>query len=47
MAIPKAATVAHVIENAAAREVNLSTEELSLIDTQFKPPKSKRPLEML
>ena len=47
MAIPKAGTVAHVIENAAAREVNLSTEELSLIDTQFKPPKSKRPLEML
>ena len=47
MAIPKAATAAHVIENAAAREVNLSTEELSLIDTQFKPPKSKRPLEML
>ena len=47
MAIPKAGSVAHVIENAAAREVNLSVEELSLIDTQFKPPKSKRPLEML
>ncbi|SOE56319.1 Aldo/keto reductase [Burkholderia sp. D7] len=47
MAIPKAGNVAHVIENAAAREVNLSTEELSLIDTQFKPPKSKRLLEML
>jgi len=47
MAIPKAGSVAHVIENAAAREVNLSTEELSLIDTQFKPPKSKRSLEML
>jgi len=47
IAIPKAGTVAHVIENAAARDVNLSTEELSLIDTQFKPPKAKRPLEML
>ncbi|QIE22703.1 aldo/keto reductase [Caballeronia sp. SBC2] len=47
IAIPKAGTVAHVIENAAAREVNLSTEELSLIDSQFKPPKAKRPLEML
>ncbi|QIN60731.1 putative oxidoreductase [Caballeronia sp. SBC1] len=47
IAIPKAGTVAHAIENAAAREVNLSTEELSLIDTQFKPPKAKRPLEML
>jgi diketogulonate reductase-like aldo/keto reductase len=47
MAIPKAGSVAHVIENAAAREVNLSTEELSLIDTWFKPPKAKRSLEML
>jgi diketogulonate reductase-like aldo/keto reductase len=47
MAIPKAGTVAHVIENAAAREVILTAEELSLIDTQFKPPKSKRSLEML
>jgi hypothetical protein len=36
-----------VLENAAARDVILSTEELSLIDTRFKPPKSKRPLEML
>jgi diketogulonate reductase-like aldo/keto reductase len=47
IAIPKAGTVAHVLENAAARDVILSTEELSLIDTRFKPPKSKRPLEML
>jgi diketogulonate reductase-like aldo/keto reductase len=47
MAIPKASTVAHVTENAAARDVILSTEELNLIDTQFSPPKSKRSLEML
>jgi len=47
MAIPKAGSVAHVIENAAAREVSLTVEELSLIDTQFKPPKLKRALEML
>ncbi len=47
MAIPKASTVAHVTENAAARDVILSAEELNLIDTQFKPPKSKRSLEML
>ncbi|MFT4434863.1 aldo/keto reductase [Caballeronia sp. 15715] len=47
IAIPKAGTVAHVIENAAAREVTLSGEEMSLIDSQFKPPRSKRALEML
>jgi diketogulonate reductase-like aldo/keto reductase len=47
MAIPKASTVAHVTENAAARDIKLSAEELIKIDTQFKPPKSKRPLEML
>ena len=47
MAIPKASTVAHVTENAAARDVILLTEELNLIDTQFRPPKSKRSLEML
>ena len=47
MAIPKASTVAHVTENVAARDINLSPEDLIKIDTQFKPPKSKRPLEML
>lgn len=47
VAIPKASTVAHVIENAAARDIDLSKEELDFIDAQFKPPKSKRPLEML
>jgi diketogulonate reductase-like aldo/keto reductase len=47
MAIPKAGSMAHVIENAAAREVSLTAEELSLIDSQFKPPESKRSLEML
>jgi diketogulonate reductase-like aldo/keto reductase len=47
IAIPKAATVTHVIENAAARDIELSEEELDLIDVKFKPPKSKRPLEML
>jgi diketogulonate reductase-like aldo/keto reductase len=47
VAIPKASTIAHVMENAAAREISLSAEELMQIDAQFKPPKSKRPLEML
>jgi diketogulonate reductase-like aldo/keto reductase len=47
VAIPKASTVAHVTENAAAKGIELSTEERGRIDAQFKPPKSKRPLEML
>lgn len=47
LAIPKASTIAHVKENAATRDIELSSEELAQIDAQFKPPKSKRPLEML
>jgi len=47
IAIPKAASAAHVRENAAARDIELTAEELRLIDSHFKPPKSKRPLEML
>ncbi|KQR89796.1 aldo/keto reductase [Burkholderia sp. Leaf177] len=47
LAIPKASTVAHVRENAAARDMELSAEERAQIDAHFKPPKSKRPLEML
>lgn len=46
-AIPKAADVAHVRENRAALDICLSPQELADIDQQFKPPKSKRPLEML
>jgi diketogulonate reductase-like aldo/keto reductase len=47
IAIPKAATVAHVRENAAARDIALDGEELARIDARFKPPRAKRPLEML
>lgn len=46
-AIPKASDVAHVRENRAALDLHLSADELADIDRQFKPPKSKRPLEML
>jgi diketogulonate reductase-like aldo/keto reductase len=46
-AIPKAADVAHVRENRAALDLRLSADELADIDRQFKPPKSKRSLEML
>ncbi|MDR5833072.1 aldo/keto reductase [Caballeronia sp. LZ034LL] len=46
-AIPKAADVAHVRENRAALDLKLSADELADIDQQFRPPQSKRPLEML
>lgn len=46
-AIPKAADVAHVRENRAALDLELSADELADIDQQFRPPQSKRPLEML
>jgi diketogulonate reductase-like aldo/keto reductase len=47
IAIPKAASVEHVEDNAAALHLALSSDELKQIDTHFKPPKSKRSLEML
>jgi diketogulonate reductase-like aldo/keto reductase len=46
-AIPKAANVAHVQENRAALDIHLSDDELASIDGHFKPPRTKRPLEML
>jgi diketogulonate reductase-like aldo/keto reductase len=47
IAIPKAASVEHVEDNAAALHLQLSSDELKQIDAHFKPPKSKRSLEML
>ncbi|WP_144111930.1 aldo/keto reductase [Paraburkholderia sp. BCC1886] len=46
-AIPKAGSVEHVRENYRASQLKLSAEELDAIDAFFKPPRSKRPLEML
>jgi diketogulonate reductase-like aldo/keto reductase len=46
-AIPKASSVAHVKENRAAADIELSADELAEIDSQFKPPRAKRSLEML
>lgn len=46
-AIPKAASVAHVRENAAARDIRLTPEEFARIDAEFRPPREKRPLEMI
>ncbi|VVE86240.1 aldo/keto reductase [Pandoraea bronchicola] len=47
IAIPKASTEAHVRANRAAHDINLSAEELALLDHHFEPPSRKRPLEMI
>jgi diketogulonate reductase-like aldo/keto reductase len=47
IAIPKAATTAHVEENRAATDLRLTDEDLAELDRAFPPPKRKRPLEML
>ncbi|WP_029004546.1 aldo/keto reductase [Azorhizobium doebereinerae] len=47
IAIPKAATVAHVTANAAARDLVLDAEDLAAIDADFPPPRRKVALEML
>lgn len=47
ISIPKASSLEHVRENAAAREISLSGEELAALDAAFPPPRRKRPLAML
>lgn len=47
MAIPKASSVAHVQENAAALQVTLNSEELTAINQQFPPPLAKMPLDVV
>jgi len=47
IAIPKAATLAHVEENRAALELTLGPEDLREIDRAFPPPDGPVPLEML
>ena len=47
VSIPKAATLAHVRENAAAREIALTAEDIVELDAAFPPPRRKRPLAML
>jgi diketogulonate reductase-like aldo/keto reductase len=46
-AIPKAGSVEHVRDNHRALELQLSADECAAIDAYFRPPRSKRPLEML
>ena len=47
MAIPKASTLPHVEDNAAAAQLRLDARDLGEIDAAFAPPRRKQPLEML
>ena len=47
IAIPKAASLAHVAENHGALEVALTPAELAALDSVFPPPRRKAPLAML
>lgn len=47
MAIPKAGRVAHVQENRAAAELQLSASDLAALDAAFPRPAKRLPLEML
>ena len=47
IAIPKSATPARVRENAAARDITLSAEQLAELDRLFAPPTGPSPLDML
>lgn len=47
IAIPKASTEAHVRDNAASLKINLTKEDLTDLDREFPPPKSKTSLPML
>ncbi|MDU1876625.1 aldo/keto reductase [Citrobacter sp.] len=46
IAIPKAANVAHVAQNAAALEITLSADELKQLDKAYPAPKGKMALDM-
>jgi diketogulonate reductase-like aldo/keto reductase len=46
-AIPKTGRIEHVRDNHRASQLRLSADELAALDTYFKPPRSKRALEML
>ncbi|MEN4697874.1 aldo/keto reductase [Pantoea agglomerans] len=47
IAIPKASSVAHVQENAATLEVELTDEDLQLIDRAWPAPQHKLPLDIV
>jgi len=47
IAIPKASTEAHVRDNTASLKIKLTKEDLTDLDREFPPPKSKKSLPML
>jgi diketogulonate reductase-like aldo/keto reductase len=47
IAIPKASTEAHVRDNASSLKIKLTNEDLSDLDREFPPPRSKKTLPML
>ena len=47
MAIPKAASVEHVQQNAAALSITLSAQELTALDKAYPAPKGKTALDMV
>ncbi|WP_312946772.1 aldo/keto reductase [Superficieibacter sp.] len=47
MAIPKASSVAHVEENAAALKIDLSADQLAKLDKAFPAPQRKMPLDVV
>ena len=47
VSIPKASSLAHVKENAAAADLVLDAQDLTALDAAFPPPKRKGPLGML
>jgi diketogulonate reductase-like aldo/keto reductase len=47
IAIPKASNEAHVRDNAGSLEIKLTPEDLTDLNREFPPPKSKRPLPVL
>jgi diketogulonate reductase-like aldo/keto reductase len=47
VSIPKAARADHVRQNAAARDIRLTAEDLATLDAAFAPPTRKRGLAML
>jgi diketogulonate reductase-like aldo/keto reductase len=46
-AIPRARTPSHVRQNAAARDIELTRDDLRALDRAFPPPTLPRPLEVL
>ena len=47
LAIPKASTEEHVRDNAASLQIKLTKEDLTQLDREFSPPKSRKSLPVL